>query len=157
MKLTENLSRNEFLKTAGGAIVGMSVLPALSPLLAKKNSKHEHHHHMGGKYNKLMEAGSHCIEQGLLCADHCIELLKNKDTSIAQCLETVEEMLPVCKTLVDLAGYNSKYLKKYAEVCILYCEECAKQCKKHAKKHKECKNCMDSCNACIKACKAIAA
>jgi len=85
---------------------------------------------------------------------HCIELFKQGDTSVAECADTVQDMLASCTAMSQLASYNSPHLKKMLHVCIAVCEDCESACREHADKHAECKACADSCEECIKVSKA---
>ncbi|MDH5389493.1 MAG: Csp1 family four helix bundle copper storage protein, partial [Gammaproteobacteria bacterium] len=96
-----------------------------------------------------------CIKTGQACNDHCIELVKTGDTSIADCMDILTESLAMCIALSQMASAQSSHLPELAKLCISVCEECEKECRKHEKKHAACKACADSCNACIKACKKI--
>ena len=142
-------SRKDFFK-GGITLVG----GLLAPSLFAEGEMHMHHNH--GKNASLVAASTDCTVKGQLCQDHCIELVKQKDTSIAGCLETVTEMLAVCEGLTALANANSKHLKAYAKVCIDVCNSCITECEKHAKKHKECADCAEACKACVKELKKVA-
>jgi len=79
------------------------------------------------------------------------------DAMIANCLDSVADMLPMCAGLAKLASNQSSHLKALAKVCIAICEDCEKECRKHEDKHAECKACAESCAACIKECKQLVA
>ena len=145
------LSREKFIKGAAGVLAAA----VASPLLAEYEDHSHHEQH--NMHNKLIGATSECIVNGEICLSHCIELVKTKDTSIAGCLASVNDMIPVCQGLLTLAISNSKHLKAYAKVCIDVCESCVKECEKHAKKHIACKNCAVACKKFIEECKKIAA
>lgn len=115
------------------------------------------HHHKSNKNTGLIDAALDCLKSGQACNDHCIELVKAGDTSIADCMASVSEMLATCTALSQMASYQSKHLAAFAKVCISVCEDCENECKKHADKHAECKACADSCSDCIDACKKVAA
>ena len=117
----------------------------------------EHQHHQMNRNTAVIDAAMDCVKKGDACLDHCIELVKMNDTSIADCLATVTDMLPMCTALAKLASNQSPHLAELANVCISVCEACEKECRKHEKKHTECRNCAESCAACIKECKKIAA
>lgn len=134
---------------------------ALSATLAAGNSfagASEHaHHHMKNKYSDVIEATTHCVKSGDACLAHCIELVKMNDTSIAGCLASVTDMLPMCTAISKLAANQSDFTVDLAKICISVCEACEKECRKHEKKHEACRNCAESCAACIKECKKIVA
>ena len=116
-----------------------------------------HEHHKMNSNTDLIDTALDCIKTGQACNDHCIDLVKGGDTSIAECMSTVSEMLAACAALSQLASYKSKHLPALAKVCLAVCEDCEKECQKHEDKHAECKACADSCRDCIKACKKVAA
>ena len=116
-----------------------------------------HQHHKSNRNISLIDSALECVKNGQACNDHCIELVKMGDASIADCMSSVSEMLATCTALSQMASYQSKHLAAFAKVCISVCKDCEKECQKHEDKHAECKACADSCRACIKACKKIAA
>ena len=117
----------------------------------------DHKHHQMNRNTGLIDTAMDCIKTGQACNDHCIELVKSGDTSIADCMSTVSEMLAACTALLQLASYQSRHLPAIAKVCIDVCNDCEKECRKHEDKHVECKACANSCLDCIEACKKIAA
>lgn len=150
----ESASRRELLLGA----------TAMTAALATGNSfaatDHDHHHHHGMMSNPntaVIDAALDCIKKGDACNDHCIELVKMGDTSIADCLDSVAVMLPLCGALSKVASANSHHLAALAKVCIAACKDCHDQCEKHKDTHVECKACMESCAACIKECEKVAA
>jgi Cys-rich four helix bundle protein (predicted Tat secretion target) len=147
---TENISRRRLL--AGAAAVTATV--ATGNVFASDNT---HHHHGANPNTGLIDAALDCIKTGDACSDHCIALVKQGDTSIADCLNSVAETLPMCRALSKLASSESKHLYALAQVCISVCKDCEKECKVHQDKHVECRECMESCAACVKACEKIAA
>ncbi len=144
----ENPTRRGLLM--GAAAVGVAM--AGNALAAM----HEHHHGPAAD-PAVIDAALDCVTKGNACLVHCIELVKNGDTSIARCLETVSDMLPMCDTLAKLATSGSPHLDDLARVCIAVCEDCEKECRKHEKKHAECRACAESCAACIEACRKLVA
>ncbi len=150
-KSTKNNSRRKLLK---GMVATTAVL-ASAPLLAK--NEHSHHHHMGKLNKTLISIANECAQHGDECIDHCIELFKSGDTSVAKCAETVNEMIVMCRALAKMATYQSEQLVAVAKICIDVCQVCADECGKHAKKHQQCKSCEQSCLECIEECKKIVA
>ena len=130
---------------------------AIAATLATQTAFAGDEHHHKGSDTGLIDASLGCVKAGQICLDHCVELIKNGDTSISACLEAVSDMLPMCSTLSKLASSQSPHLAAFAKVCIAVCEDCEKECQKHANKHAACKACAESCAACIKACKKVAA
>ncbi len=152
-KEVENMKRRDVLLTAAAmtTVVASTVL-----------GSSEHNCHNTDKkiiatptFNRdmeLIDAALHCVKNGQVCNDHCIALVKQGDTSIADCLASVSDMLVTCAGLSKLASNESAHLKAYAKVCIAVCRDCEKACAKHENHHAECKACAESCRACIKAC-----
>lgn len=133
-------------------------LAALSSAALADEHQHEHHHHDGGlPYQPLIDATSNCVVKGQACLAHCLVLLGNGDTSMAECSKAVNQMLATCGALQNLASQGSRLVGTMAKVALDACTECEKACKPHADKHAECKACMEACAECIKQCKAFAA
>ncbi|MEM7193163.1 MAG: four-helix bundle copper-binding protein [Pseudomonadota bacterium] len=135
---------------AGVAAAGLAAPLAATAANAAHHEKHEHHAHGHAELTKI---ALECVGLGEACANHCVSLLAEGDTSLAKCLIDVNAMLPMCSALAHFAATDAKRLKQLAKVCITVCEDCAKECEKHADKHAECKACGESCEDCIKACK----
>lgn len=119
--------------------------------------EHKHHHHASTANTDLISSALDCVKTGEACDAHCIKLVKHGDDSIAECLDIVNQMLPVCSTLSTLASAESNHLVAYAEVCIAVLKDCEKECEVHADMHAECKACMEACAACIKECNKLTA
>lgn len=154
----ENTSRRSLL--LGAAAAATAVVASKSAIAADNgHAHHKHHNHgaMGQANQEIIDTAMHCIKTGEACLDHCIMLIKDGDTEMAKCLETVTEMLPMCTALSKLATYQSKHLVALAKVCIDVCKDCKKECDKHKDKHDTCKACAESCDECIKACEKIVA
>lgn len=122
-------------------------------VLAQSQDHSAHHHHADPKRQGIIDAALECVKNGEACSQHCIELFKEGDTSVAACADAVQEMLASCNALAKLAAHNSRHLKAFVEACIGVCEDCEKECREHEDKHAECKACADSCANCIDACK----
>lgn len=147
---TDNSRRNLLLGSA-----------AISASLIASNSfaamDHSQHHNMQNPHSSIINAALSCIKTGDACAAHCIQLIQMGDNTMADCLATVTDMLPMCSTLAKLSASQSSHLSEFAKVCTAICEDCEKACKEHADKHTACKDCMNSCAACIKECKKLLA
>lgn len=155
-------TRREALGLATAAAAGAMTLAAGLAAAGDEmdHSGHEGHdghagHDMGAKHQALINSANACLNKGEVCIAHCIELVKGGDTSLADCMKSVQGMLPMCAALVRLAALDAPRLKAFVAVCKDVCADCAAECKKHADKHAACKACMDSCDACIKDCKAL--
>lgn len=143
--LPENQNRRNLLLGSVAVATALAAAPAFSA--------GGHEHHAENPNAGLIDAALDCVKKGDVCQQHCIELVKAGDTSIADCLRTVVDMLPMCATLTKLASHQSVHLAALARVCIAVCEDCEKECRKHENKHAACKACAESCAACIEACK----
>lgn len=142
------LTRRELLMGAG-AVLAATGAPNVF-------AKEEHHHH-GGKYPEVVTATLACIRTGEACLDHCLGFFKKGDTSMAECADSVNQMLAMCTAMQKLASHNSKYAAEMAMTCVRVCKDCELACSKHSKKHAACRDCELACKDCIKACKKIAA
>jgi Cys-rich four helix bundle protein (predicted Tat secretion target) len=147
-----SLPRRNLLAGAAAlaAVSGLSVLGRAS---AEEQSHQHHQHTLDQGRMRVIEHATDCVMKGEICVAHCLELFKAGDTSVAECADTVQDMLASCTAMRKLAAYDSRHLKDFVRVCIGVCEDCEKACREHEKKHAECKACADSCADCIKACK----
>lgn len=144
-------SRRNLLKGAGG-IAALAAMGMMQPAAAA--SEHEHHHHVvDDTRSRLIDSAAACIKTGDACSQHCIELIKTGDTSLAGCIDSVQEMLATCTALTKLAAYDSRHLKTMVQLCMNVAEDCQKECRKHETKHAECRDCANACADCIKVCK----
>jgi len=149
-------SRRTLLKGAGG-IAALAAMGLVQEAIGA-TSEHEHHHHvMEDTRARLIDSAMACIKAGDACNQHCIELFKSGDTSLAGCADSVQDMVATCTALTKLAASNSRHLKTMAQLCMNVAEDCEKECRKHADKHDECKSCANGCLECIDACKAYLA
>lgn len=148
----KEFTRRDLLK---GAVVATAAMAtgASSSVIGASN---EHMHH-GNPNTALVDTALDCLKTGQACLDHCIDLFKMGDTSVADCADKVTEMLAMCNALSQMASYQSKHLAAVAKVCAAVCKDCKKACDKHADKHEACKACAKSCEDCIEACEKIAA
>ena len=153
MKTIENKSRRDILLGAAAVAATLTTDTAFSAT----DHNHSAHQHTANNNEDIINTALDCIKTGQACNDHCIELVKTGDTSIADCMDILVESLAMCTALAQMASANSSHLPELAKLCISVCEDCEKECRKHEKKHAVCKACADSCNACIKACKKIVA
>lgn len=162
------LSRRQALY-AGGAVLAAGGL-AFAGAARAEHEGHDHgahdhgshDHHAHGEHGKadsqhqaLIEAAQHCMASAEACVPHCISLLGKGDTSLAECLESVLAISPVCGAVARLASLDAPRLKDLAKVCSDICADCEKVCRKHAEHHKVCKDCADSCAAFVKEAKKL--
>lgn len=148
--------RRKALKTVGAMGAGLLAATTLGNTASAEAMKH-HHHAISNKAQNLSKTLHDCVMTTEACINHCLDLFKTGDTSLADCAISVQETMAFCTAHAKLASYDSKFLKDMCELSIQVCGDCEKQCRKHDKKHVECKNCADSCAACIKACEAYLA
>jgi len=148
-EMIDSLERRKVLASAGL----VATMAAINPTLAFGSSQHEHEK----TATNVVDTALDCVKKGQACIEHCLELFKIGDTSVAECANTVQEMLAICTAISQLASYRSKYLPDLAKVCINVCEDCENECRKHEKMHAACKACANSCEECIKECKKLIA
>lgn len=151
MSNLSDTSRRNMMKS----LVATSAVLAAAPALSKMDHSHHQHMNMGTLNKALIKIANECAQHGDECIDHCIELFKTGDTSLANCADTVNEMIVMCRALAKMATYQSEDLKAVAKICISVCQRCVDECSKHEDKHPNCKACADSCRECIKECKKI--
>jgi Cys-rich four helix bundle protein (predicted Tat secretion target) len=160
--MMQNIDKNEsqafsddrrLLLKGAGALVATSLAATSLSGLAQAGS-HEHGHMAAAnKGNKALAAALHaCVSASEACINHCQDMFKMGDTSLADCAITVQETMAFCAAHAKLANYDSKFLKEATALGMKMCAACEKECRKH-EKHAECKACAESCADCIKACK----
>lgn len=145
----QEFTRRDLLKGA----VAISAATMISGV-AQASSGHHHHANPNAA---VVDTALDCIKTGQACLEHCFDLFKQGDISVADCADTVTDMLAMCTALTQMASSQSKHLAGVAKVCAAVCKDCKKACEKHADKHAACKACAESCEDCIKACEKIAA
>jgi Cys-rich four helix bundle protein (predicted Tat secretion target) len=105
----------------------------------------------------VLDAAFDCQKKGEICEQHCVRMLSTGDTSMAECLMAVREMLPATAALARLASMGSKHVPAAARLALEVCESCEAACRKHAQVHAVCSDCADSCARTIAACRKVAA
>lgn len=140
------LQRRDVLAGAGALVVAG---------VAAKAGAAEHEHTLPKATNAVFDNTVVCNVTGELCIDHCFEMLKTGDTSLAGCAESVAEMLAVNHAVQRLAAMNSPRLSAIAKAGLPTYENCRAQCEKHAAKHDICKKCMEACVNIAKAIQAL--
>lgn len=148
------MDRRSLIQTAA-----TSALAALATTaVAQDKGAHAHHHHHGGGMNDGLVASSvACLSTGQACLAHCLVLLGQGEKEMAECAQSVNQLLAICDALHKVAIQQGSMLKDLARVAAKTCDECEKACRKHASKHAECKACADACADCVKQCKAAMA
>lgn len=144
-----------------GAVGLATALVAARAVAADPHAGHGDKHYTPGVRNKkrtaLVKAAADCTAKGDACLSHCMETFVAGDTTMAACADAVQQMLPVCRAMSQLAAYDSKHLSDLARACIGVCTDCEKACREHAEHQKECKDCADACAALIEECKKLVA
>ncbi len=151
----EKISQDRRDVLIGAGVAGLGVLAAAATSsTAWAEGMEGHHHHAAASQTKdLAKALHHCVATSEVCIDHCLDMFRSGDTTLADCAIIVQETMAFCEAHAKLASYNSTHLKAMNELGIKVCETCEKECRKH-EKHASCKACADACIDCIKACKA---
>lgn len=147
IKSGNDSNRRDFLLAAGS--LALTTATASSTVIAA-DSKHHHH---GPSNSSLVKTASDCTASGNACIAHCLILLGNGDSEMAECAKSVQLMMPMCQAVGYHAAADSNHLKAMVKICQNVCEECEKACRKHEDKHAECKACANSCSDMIDACK----
>ncbi len=105
----------------------------------------------------LIDASFDCLKLGEACYEHIVMTLSSGDTSMAECMRTVTDMLAVMGAVSKLATANSKSLPTAAKLAIETCGACEVSCRKHAEMHVVCRDCADACLRTVNAAKKVAA
>ena len=137
--------------------LGALALAGVAASAAAQQGGHHHHIHAGPASASLLTAASECVRTGDICLAHCLVALADGDTAMAECAQSVNELLAACTALQKLVAQDSKYAKRTAALVMEICRDCEKECRKHEKKHSQCKDCGDACAECEKQCKAFTA
>ena len=158
-KRADGFSRRDLVVGAGALATVASARAALG---ASEHAEHEatHKYTEAKAYKKrasLVQAANGCIATGQACLSHCMETFLGGDTTMAECAQSVQQMLAVCPALATLAASDSKRLPVMAQACIAVCEDCEKECRVHEQHQPECRACADACAALIKEAKKVLA
>jgi Cys-rich four helix bundle protein (predicted Tat secretion target) len=145
----ESLERRKLLIGAGAAVSLASAGTAWGA------STHEDHARMADQKQGIIDASLNCVKRSQACLNHCFDLFKSGDTSLAECADIVQEMSIMCTALSQLAATHSRHLKSFAKVCIEVGKNCEDECRKHETKHALCKACAEACVNCIEECNKI--
>jgi Cys-rich four helix bundle protein (predicted Tat secretion target) len=161
--LDHGISRRDLLLGAGAvasAVMAGSAFAAPEtgmPVGAQKMEHHYSHAQANKKHKALAAAANECTAKGEACISHCLETFLSGDTTMAECANAVQQMLPVCAAMSQLSMYDSKHLPALAQACVGVCEDCEKECRAHEEHQPECRECADACAALIKEAKKILA
>ncbi|MBK8259843.1 MAG: four-helix bundle copper-binding protein [Nannocystis sp.] len=116
--------------------------PAKPAPTAAEASEHEGH---PTPAHPVLEASSACARAGQLCLAHCLVVLGQGDTTIAECAQAVSDMLAVHQAVAALAAAGSRHLKAQLAVADEVTERCKAACDTHADKHPTCRDCAKAC------------
>lgn len=136
-------------------LLGAATLGTAAALGSVRAEEAPHAHHaMAAAGRGLIDAASHCVEEAEICDQHCLETLRQGDTTLAECAQRVRELAAMCTAARQLAVQSSPRLGALLEVCTASCNACEKECRKHEAKHAICKSCADACVMMVEAIKA---
>jgi Cys-rich four helix bundle protein (predicted Tat secretion target) len=143
--------------------LSLSALAATTKAFAEDHSAHMQamgmdgmHHHSSARKDKLIAVAADCVAKANICLQHCLVLLGQGQTNMAECAKSSSQVIALCTALEQLAAAESQYLSQLAKVAMAACKDCAEECKK-TESHPECKACKEACEVCYKECQKIAA
>jgi Cys-rich four helix bundle protein (predicted Tat secretion target) len=148
-----HLDRRSLLAAGAGALASTLAASALTAPVQEEGHQQGSH---GAKYSPpknpgLIQASHDCVRTGDLCIHHCYQAFQAGDTSLAECVRRVQELVASCGALARLASLDARHLAEFAAVTAKICRHCEEECRKHAH-HKPCKDCGDACAACAREC-----
>lgn len=146
------MDRREFIAAAGTATAVASTSQAFAQAMGGGETEDMH----PPKYKALEKTSIECVATGNDCLRHCLGMYKMKDTSMADCADSVFQLVAVCDALAALAAVNSEHTGHLAKVVEMVCNDCKKECDKFPK-IAVCKACGDACKACAEECRKVAA
>ena len=107
-------------------------------------------------HGAVVDSTLECVKAGQACTNHCLELFKTGDTSMADCAAAVQQMHVICGAMSHLASLKSSFVPALARVCAEICRTCETECLKMA--HiPVCKACGEAAKHCAKECEKVAA
>jgi Cys-rich four helix bundle protein (predicted Tat secretion target) len=151
------MDRREILMGGGVLAALLAARAGAADEHVHDSADHSHHVHGAQKYAALVAAAADCVKTGQVCIDHCLDMFAQGDNATAACARSVNQLLPVCAALQQLAAQNSRYLPRYASLAREICRDCEQECRKHENQHASCRDCAQSCAACAKECDAVSA
>ena len=146
------MDRREFIAAAGNAAALASTPQAFAQGMMASESEEMH----APKYKALEKTSIECVATGNDCLRHCLGMYKMKDTSMAECADSVFQLIAGCDALAALAAVNSEHTGHLAKVVEMLYNDCKKECDKFPK-IAVCKTCGDACKACAAECAKVAA
>lgn len=115
--------RELLLGTAGvvglGALAAATGMGSISEAVAAEEHRHgagEHQH--GRKHQAMTDAMMDCVKKGNACIAHCLDLIKGGDTSIIDCLRSVQETTAFCSAHAYLSAADSRHLDAMCKLAI---------------------------------------
>lgn len=154
----DSASRRTLLKSAGVVGAGLLAAAGISQnAWAGEHMNHVANHHghdTAAKNPALAQALHACVAAAEACHNHCLNMFKMGDTSMADCAMSVSDTMAFCAAHAKLTAYDSKFLREMTTLGIKVCADCEKACRKHEKEHAVCQACANRCADCIKACQA---
>jgi Cys-rich four helix bundle protein (predicted Tat secretion target) len=108
-------------------------------------------------YKALAVSTAKCVATGEDCMRHCLGMYAMKDTSMADCANSVAQLIAACRALQTLASLNSSFTPAFAKDVAAVCIACEKECRKFYDKVSACKACADACKTCAADCRSVAA
>ena len=145
------MDRREFIAAAGTAAAVASTSQAFAQAMGGGETEDMH----PPKYKALEKTSIECVATGNDCLRHCLSMYKMKDTSMADCADSVFQLVAACDALAALAAVNSEHTGHLAKVVEMVCNDCKKECDKFPK-IAVCKACGDACKACAEECRKVA-
>jgi Cys-rich four helix bundle protein (predicted Tat secretion target) len=146
------MDRREFIAAAGTVAAAASASQAFAQGMMASETEEMH----APKYKALEKTAIECVATGNDCLRHCLGMYKMKDTSMAECADSVYQLIAGCDALAALAAVNSEHTGHLAKVVEMLCTDCKKECDKFPK-IAVCKTCGDACKACAEECRKVAA
>jgi len=146
------MDRREFIAAAGTAAAVASASQAFAQGMGGGETEDMH----PPKYKALEKTSIECVATGNDCLRHCLGMYKMKDTSMAECADSVFQLIAGCDALAALAAVNSEHTGHLAKVVEMLCNDCKKECDKFPK-IAVCKTCGDACKGCAEECAKVAA
>ncbi len=143
------MDRREFIAAAGTVAAAATASQAYAQMAAEEPMH-------PAKYTALEKAAADCIVTGNDCLRHCLGMFSMKDTSMADCADSVVQLVAACTALNTLAAINSDHTGQLAKTVAMICRDCQKECEKFPKID-VCKTCGDACKACAAECDKVAA
>jgi Cys-rich four helix bundle protein (predicted Tat secretion target) len=71
---------------------------------------------------------------------------------LAACAQSVQDTIPACTALRQMAAANSPLAARLASVVGDICKDCETECCEHEEKHSVCYDCAEACAQCAKEC-----